>query len=57
MPHPEFHKKHTLPGVPAQKETTTPEPVPKQIGSYTIEGLFREGGMSLLLSRHTSHHQ
>lgn len=44
----EFHKRSTMPGLPAEAEMLTPEKVPKKIGPYPIESLLEKGGMSLL---------
>lgn len=44
----QFHKKGTLPGVQPSKDASPYPPLPKKIGPYLIEGLYREGGMGLL---------
>ncbi|TXI35578.1 MAG: serine/threonine protein kinase [Nitrosomonas sp.] len=44
-----FHKQSTLPGTTTKsKDNSDPIPVPKSVGPYVVEGLYREGGMSLL---------
>lgn len=46
----EFHKKHTLPGLPQELKGEIPLPpsIPKFIGPYRIEALQEKGGMSLI---------
>ncbi len=50
MTDPEFHKQDTLPGLkkPPGTHLEAPPSLPKKIGTYPIEGLYREGGMCFL---------
>lgn len=43
----EFYKQPTLPGIPTDGKTPSPE-IPKTIGPYKIESLLEKGGMSVL---------
>lgn len=50
MPEEDFHKKHTLSGLPADIKpplSAAPE-IPKMVGPYKIESLLEKGGMSIL---------
>ncbi len=49
MAKPDFHKNHTLPGAQVTPKDARPsDPLPKVIGTYSVENLYREGGMCLL---------
>lgn len=47
MPKDEFEKKDTQPRRPAERRDLG-QPIPKQIGPYLVETIYRQGGMSTL---------